>query len=245
MAFSPDGQTLVTGIERRRAEFWDVAGGRAASSRRSSTSGRVYAVGLQSGRPDGADRQRGHDREALGRRTHRPLGVTLQHHGTVYAVGLPSSRRPGDPDRQRRPHGAGSGTPPPAVPWASRSSTRRVLAVAFSPDGRIFATGCGDGLARLWDAESGHPLGLPVRHRGPVRAVAFGPGPIDPLSPNGRGRTLLTGSEDRTVRLTDVPEPLTDPWDKILTAIQAENGMSLDEHGTAEFFTPVMFNKLR
>ena len=48
-----------------------------------------------------------------------------------------------------------------------------------------------------------------------------------------------------TARLTDVPEPLTDPWDEILTSIQAENGMSLDEHGTAESFTPVMFNKFR
>jgi WD40 repeat protein/serine/threonine protein kinase len=52
----------------------------------------------------------------------------------------------------------------------------RVLAIAFSPDGRRALTGGEDGTARLWDTASGEPLGKPLRHDGPVLKVAFHPG---------------------------------------------------------------------
>ena len=47
-------------------------------------------------------------------------------------------------------------------------------AVAFSPDGTQVATGCGDD-GRLWDAATGQPLGLPMKHADKVVAVAFSP----------------------------------------------------------------------
>jgi WD40 repeat protein/tRNA A-37 threonylcarbamoyl transferase component Bud32 len=50
-----------------------------------------------------------------------------------------------------------------------------VLAVAFSPDGKMVLTGSKDGNAERWDAASGERVGTPLRHEGPVKAVAFSP----------------------------------------------------------------------
>jgi WD40 repeat protein/tRNA A-37 threonylcarbamoyl transferase component Bud32 len=79
-----------------------------------------------------------------------------------------------------------------------------VRAVTLSRSGRIAITAGEDRTARLWNAETGRPLGPPpLRHQDHVLAVA--------LSPDGR--IALTGSADRTARLWDVNTgtPLGDP----------------------------------
>jgi WD40 repeat protein len=68
-----------------------------------------------------------------------------------------------------------------------------VRTVAFSPDGRLLATGCSDSTVRLWDPASGQPLHVLEGHTNSVNSVAFRPG----------GRLLATGSADSTVRLWD------------------------------------------
>ncbi len=64
---------------------------------------------------------------------------------------------------------------------------------AFSPDGRFVVSASDDHTARLWDAETGEPIGGPLRHDGPVRLAAFSPD----------GSMVVTAGDDRVARIWD------------------------------------------
>ncbi|MEX2286557.1 MAG: protein kinase [Planctomycetaceae bacterium] len=68
-----------------------------------------------------------------------------------------------------------------------------VHCVAFSPDGKRFATASGDGTAKLWDAGTGNELAILKSHEGELNSVAFSPD----------GTILATCGDDRTIRLWD------------------------------------------
>ncbi|MFQ5732625.1 MAG: WD40 repeat domain-containing protein, partial [Planctomycetaceae bacterium] len=67
--------------------------------------------------------------------------------------------------------------------------TKRILAIAFSPDGRFLATAGLDRSVRIWEVATGKPVHTFVGHRGPVAALRYSPD----------GAVLASGGFDRTV----------------------------------------------
>ncbi|REK19028.1 MAG: hypothetical protein DWQ37_02375 [Planctomycetota bacterium] len=68
-----------------------------------------------------------------------------------------------------------------------------VNGVAFSPNGRVLATGTGDGIIRLWDPHRGGLLAEIRGHTDCVNELAFSPD----------GQILATGSCDNSIKLWD------------------------------------------
>ena len=72
-----------------------------------------------------------------------------------------------------------------------------ITALAASPNGTVFASGCEDGAVRLFAYPSTQLLAMPTRFSLPVRALA--------LSPDGT--TLVAGGDDEEIRVVDVSKP--------------------------------------
>jgi eukaryotic-like serine/threonine-protein kinase len=68
------------------------------------------------------------------------------------------------------------------------------LALAFSPDGQLLASGHVDGAVHLWHMESGQEYPVRLRHEAIVGAVAFSPD----------GQTLASGGQDSNLKLWSV-----------------------------------------
>ncbi|MEH2268550.1 MAG: serine/threonine-protein kinase [Nostoc sp.] len=193
VAFSPDGQILASGSWDKTIKLWDVNTGREICT----ITGHQLQVNSVAFSPQGQ------------------LLASASYDRTIRLWQIPTrgrgagSRGQGDmnsAELKNYPQEAQDITPfplPPAPlplvqnrPCYSLLSTLSghawaVLTVAFSPDGKILATGSDDNTIKLWEVNTGQLISTLVGHSWSVVAVAF----------TADGETLLSASCDKTVKL--------------------------------------------
>jgi WD40 repeat protein/tRNA A-37 threonylcarbamoyl transferase component Bud32 len=205
VAFSPDGQTALTGGKDKVARRWDAGTGQPIG-RPLRHNHPVWAVSFS---PDGrtiltgagdAEKHEGEVR-LWDAATGQPLGPPLPHPDEVHATAFsPDGRRFLTVcDEEVRVWRLEDGRPTTSFALPHPRPAKRIekiqprLWAIFSPDGKLVLTGGEDGTARLWDAAGGAARGEPLCHDGPVLSLAFSPD----------GKLIVTGSYDGTARIWD------------------------------------------
>jgi WD40 repeat protein len=189
VAFSPDGNYVLTGSDDKTARLWEAASGKQQLVFMGHQK-RIRSVAFS---PDGSKILTGsQDNTArLWEATSGKMLVTFEGHTSfVYrAVFSPDGNYilTGSEDKTARLWETYSGKC--LVVFAGH--TDAIRGVAFSPDGRYVLTGSSDGTAHLWNTYSGNSLVAYEGHSRALRGVTFSPD----------GRQVLTGSLDNTARL--------------------------------------------
>jgi WD40 repeat protein len=106
---------------------------------------------------------------------------------------------------------------PGGRPRWKTSFPEKVVCLAFRGDGKLFASGCYDGTARVWTTATGEPAGPPLRHADSVEWVAFPPD----------GKFLFTAGKDGRLKKWD-PYQGTLQWEVTAPGPIMDGGLSAD-----------------
>jgi WD40 repeat protein len=210
VAFSPDGQTLVSASDDKTIKLWDVSTGQKKRTL-SEHSASVKSVAFS---PDGQILASGSNDQTI-KLWDVSTGLeksTLKGHSFwVNSVAF-------SPDGQTLASGSDDKT---IKLWdVSTGKELRTLkgysgnigCIAFSPDGQTLASGSGDNTIKLWDVRSDREKRTLKGHSSTVYAVAVSPD----------GQTVASSSADYTIKLWDVrtgQELLTIKQDSIIYSL--------------------------
>ncbi len=192
IAFSPDGQQLVSSSFDKTIKLWDTNSGKCVKTLLGHRN-RIWTVAfhpnarqIASGGDDNHtkiwDLERERCIKTIVGHTNAILSVNLSPDGSYLASGNEDTTiRIWSIDRQN-------------IVQTLREHTNRVWSVNFSPDGRLLASGSADYTIKLWDWQVGNCLKTLRGHNSWVWRVIFSPD----------GRTLASTSYDQTVKIWDV-----------------------------------------
>ncbi|KIJ42050.1 hypothetical protein M422DRAFT_171544, partial [Sphaerobolus stellatus SS14] len=194
VAFSPDGQRVVSGSADATIRIWDAQTGNTIAG---PFHGCAYPVRSVAFSPDGQRVVSG----SVGRTiriwdAHAGNQITgsFCHPGWVTSVAFsPDGQRvvSGSHDKTIRIWDVQTGN---SIGAPLQGHTHWVLSVAFSPDGHRIVSGSFDQTIRLWDAHTGNQIAGPFQgHTSFVNSVAFSPD----------GQRVVSGSDDQTIRVWD------------------------------------------
>jgi WD40 repeat protein len=192
IAFSPDGQQLVSSSFDKTIKLWDTNSGKCVKTLLGHRN-RIWTVAfhpngtqIASGGDDNHtkiwDLERERCIKTIVGHTNAILSVNLSPDGRYLASGNEDTTiRIWSVDREK-------------IVQTLREHTNRVWSVNFSPDGRLLASGSADYTIKLWDWQVGNCLKTLRGHNSWVWRVIFSPD----------GRTLASTSYDQTVKIWDV-----------------------------------------
>jgi WD40 repeat protein len=205
VAFSPDGQTIVSGSKDKTLKLWDTSG-----NFLDTLSGHQDDVTAVAFSPDGQTIVSGSKDKTLKLwNTSGNLLDTLSgHQEAIYAVAF-------SPDGKTIVSGSDDNT---LKLWDTSGNLldtlsghqEAIYAVAFSPDGKFILSGSRDKTLKLWNT-SGNLLDTLSGHEDDVTAVAFSPD----------GQTIVSGSRDKTLKLWNTSGNLLDTFSGHQEAIYA------------------------
>ena len=203
LAFSPDGNTLATGLERNRENeilyLWDVATGKEKKQLNSHTGNTIRVLFSPDGKTlasmsssSGGDKITIHlwDTQSGNIRT----SVSGGHRNLAQSLSFsPDSSLLANANQQRKIDLWDVNTG--EIRKTLAGHTGAVYSAAFSPDGQTLASGSKDGTVRLWDVNTGESKITiePPADTKTITRVMFSPD----------GNTLLINTEE-TARLWDV-----------------------------------------
>jgi len=170
VAFSPDGQRIVSGSEEGRVRIWDVAGNRLGCG------AHLEAVTTVAWSPDGKTIASGGADKVV-----RLWDVKGRSQGELHGSSDLITTIAISPDSRLLAIGSADAS---VTLWdlatrqhlhAFTGHTARVNAVAFSPDGTLLASVSDDATVKLWAVARHAEVATLTTHKAPVHTVAFSP----------------------------------------------------------------------
>lgn len=208
VAFSPDGKILATGSDDKTIKLWDIN----TSQEICTLSGHSRPVKSVSFSPDGEILASGswdktiklwhvkNGEEVCSLKGHQlqVTAVAFSPQSEANSLPLLTSASFDRTVRLWEPVSEGAiAVNPSQITYRNRYTFSdhawAVLSVAFSPDGKVLATGSDDRTIKLWDVNTGQLINTFSGHSWSVVALAF--------SSNGE---LISGSCDKTLKLWKV-----------------------------------------